>query len=365
MEGSGQLELLDEQRPADGASWSERGGPHSAPAASSSSGPALLQSVSAAAASRLQTREPDVMGSALLGGSFEYFPVPGRPFASTLRILRVADLVVQQAEDAPHITRGAFSPGLAGIVVPIRYDGALAVANGMSAQPFDAMLAPDSREFSVTCRDPTDWAAMALPMDLLEELADLTSSLGRRTDSVNIVRFPAVAGQRLSAALFAAARLADDLPEVLAEPGCAEGLAASLRELLSSALTADATRFPTRRATREAMRVLRGAEDYLHAHVHRPIYRDELCQALAVSRRKLHDAFLATVGLSPQAYLKVRRLVLARRALRQGGDGAATLVKSVALSHGFWHLGYFAKDYRALFGERPSHTAAAEQRGSH
>ena len=35
------------------------------------------------------------------------------------------------------------------------------------------------------------------------------------------------------------------------------------------------------------------------------------------------------------------------------------MVKSVALAHGFWQLGNFAHDYRAMFGELPSETLAA------
>ena len=66
-------------------------------------------------------------------------------------------------------------------------------------------------------------------------------------------------------------------------------------------------------------------------------------------------------GLAPQAYLKSRRLALVRRALMEGSD-APMLVKSVALAHGFWHLGHFVKDYKALFGETPSTTLGARRR---
>jgi AraC family transcriptional regulator, ethanolamine operon transcriptional activator len=49
--------------------------------------------------------------------------------------------------------------------------------------------------------------------------------------------------------------------------------------------------------------------------------------------------------------------MLVRRALASGGAGVR-LVKSVALAHGFWHLGNFARDYRERFGEAPSETLA-------
>jgi AraC family ethanolamine operon transcriptional activator len=103
--------------------------------------------------------------------------------------------------------------------------------------------------------------------------------------------------------------------------------------------------------------VVRGAEEFLRADPDRPIQREELCTALGVSLRKLHDAFVGTTGMSPQYYLKLRRLVMVRRLLHAPSNDPP-LVKSAALSHGFWHLGHFARDYRELFGETPSETAA-------
>jgi AraC family ethanolamine operon transcriptional activator len=87
------------------------------------------------------------------------------------------------------------------------------------------------------------------------------------------------------------------------------------------------------------------------------VYTEDLCAALGVSARRLHDAFRAVLGMSPHAYLKSRRLLLAHRALL-GRMDRPDLVKSVALAHGFWHLGHFARDYRALFGRLPSETLA-------
>ncbi len=46
------------------------------------------------------------------------------------------------------------------------------------------------------------------------------------------------------------------------------------------------------------------------------------------------------------------RLLLARRAL-QAEAVTPALVKSAALSHGFWHPGHVARDDRPQFGERP------------
>jgi AraC family ethanolamine operon transcriptional activator len=59
--------------------------------------------------------------------------------------------------------------------------------------------------------------------------------------------------------------------------------------------------------------------------------------------------------MSPTEYLRRRRMQLAHRTLRNGGSDAAT-ISAVARRYGFWSLGRFAADYRALFGELPSAT---------
>lgn len=48
------------------------------------------------------------------------------------------------------------------------------------------------------------------------------------------------------------------------------------------------------------------------------------------------------------------RLNTVRRALREG-DALATIA-DIAARSGFWHMGHFSHDYKALFGETPSQT---------
>jgi transcriptional regulator GlxA family with amidase domain len=60
------------------------------------------------------------------------------------------------------------------------------------------------------------------------------------------------------------------------------------------------------------------------------------------------------MGMTPTAFLRERRLELAREML--GDPGLATTVTSVALACGFGHLGEFSTLYRHRFGERPSDT---------
>ena len=62
--------------------------------------------------------------------------------------------------------------------------------------------------------------------------------------------------------------------------------------------------------------------------------------------------------MSPQRYLRLRRMQRVRRALSFADPTSAT-VTAIATAHGFWELGRFAGVYRSLYGELPSQTLAA------
>ena len=94
--------------------------------------------------------------------------------------------------------------------------------------------------------------------------------------------------------------------------------------------------------------------DYLEANKDRPIQITELCKAVGASRRTLQYSFESIVGISPIQYLRATRLNGARRSLLVAR--AETTVADIAADWGFLHLSQFTKDYRELFGERPSET---------
>jgi AraC-like DNA-binding protein len=308
------------------------------------------------------THEPDELASALIGGTFELMPVPGAVFTARLRILRVADMIVQHGENGAHVLRGGIADGLCALIVPLRYDHSLAWMNGAEIQETQGFLAPGGVEFRGHMPGPHAWAALAVPSSRMERWFDLAAPpLLRAASQTSVLGFEAAAQQRFNGMMAAAARMADAPPESLVEPGTADAMAAALADALLDLVGSGVHVLPRPRAAREAHRVVRAAEDYLHADIGRPIFREQLCAALGVSLRKLHDAFVSTTGMSPQAYLKTRRLMLVRRSLRER-DARPPLVKSVALAHGFWHLGHFARDYRMLFGESPSATMGRAER---
>jgi AraC family ethanolamine operon transcriptional activator len=72
---------------------------------------------------------------------------------------------------------------------------------------------------------------------------------------------------------------------------------------------------------------------------------------LGLSRRTLQNACQEVIGMSPVQYLRALRLSEARRMMQ-----SARSVTEVATQFGFWHLGYFSRDYQMMFDELPSKT---------
>jgi AraC-like DNA-binding protein len=94
---------------------------------------------------------------------------------------------------------------------------------------------------------------------------------------------------------------------------------------------------------------------FVAADARGPLYIDELCTAIGVSEATLRRWCREHLGMSPLRYLRMRRMHLARRALTRA-DPTKVTVTAIATATGFWELGRFSTEYRALFGERPKDT---------
>ncbi|WP_081417925.1 helix-turn-helix domain-containing protein [Microcystis aeruginosa] len=98
------------------------------------------------------------------------------------------------------------------------------------------------------------------------------------------------------------------------------------------------------------------AEEYMLAHLDRPITLKDLCEILRSSKTPLNYAFQEVFTMSPMTYLKLLRLHAVHRALKVAEP--TTKISDVARQFGFWHLGRFSQYYRQLFGQLPSETIA-------
>lgn len=107
---------------------------------------------------------------------------------------------------------------------------------------------------------------------------------------------------------------------------------------------------------------VRTCESYMREHIDETVTLLDLSQACGMRSRSLINAFEAITGFSPMQYLKRLRLSAAHRTLLLA-DPRSTRVIDVATESGFWHMGHFASDYRAMYGESPSQTLLGHRVG--
>ena len=96
-------------------------------------------------------------------------------------------------------------------------------------------------------------------------------------------------------------------------------------------------------------------EEFFIANRRRTVHMSEICEATGVSERTLRVYCREHLGLSPIRYIWLRRMQLARDTLLRAERKTVT-VTEVATEYGFWELGRFSVNYRAIFGESPSAT---------
>lgn len=164
---------------------------------------------------------------------------------------------------------------------------------------------------------------------------------------------------RRSDGVLLAMRLLRDLQALQRQASHSAALAAAEEELLRLALVLDRPPGGTpveRLSSSPARRMaIRRVEAYLEANSESIPSIPMLCQVAEVSERTLEYAFREHLGVTPVRYLKLRRLMLARRRLQNPIPGVDSVTDIVG-GCGIYELGRFAGEYRKHFGELPSET---------
>lgn len=103
-------------------------------------------------------------------------------------------------------------------------------------------------------------------------------------------------------------------------------------------------------------RLTRAAKDHIEVHLSEPLTVAGIAEAAGVSARTLQATFRSELDTTPMTYVRDRRLDRARAELADAAGDDAVNVTLIATRWGFGHLGRFAAEYRARFGESPSQT---------
>ena len=146
--------------------------------------------------------------------------------------------------------------------------------------------------------------------------------------------------------------LAEAKDRLLDKPEFVQTLEQELLLTLVECLTVDDPGRDGKRGGRHA-NIMARFENALTAHAGHPLNIFEICASIGVPERTLRVCCAEFLGVSPTRYLLLRRLNMARSALRQA-DPASTSVAEIAREYQFSELGRFAVTYRTIFGEMPS-----------
>lgn len=301
--------------------------------------------------------DPEALASAIPGVDFRATALRAGPFEASLTTCRLGNLVLQTGSCSPTAAIATAGPATAVVQLPLANRDTLTL-NGRPAGAWSIGLYGPGAELIRANRQASTHAALLMPAETAEELLCPLHGGGMfAANSARMHTTDPASWDRVAAIATAAGSVMTAAPDTLADEPPRIGLRASLLNAVRAVLASGhKTERPRRvQAWQSWRRIVIGIEAYLNAHAARPIYTEELCAELGISAASLGAAFHGTLGISPHRYLKLRRLSMVRSALR-AADGAVPLVKTVALDHGFWHLGQFAHDYRMMYGETPSET---------
>lgn len=97
--------------------------------------------------------------------------------------------------------------------------------------------------------------------------------------------------------------------------------------------------------------------NHIDAHLGESISLGQLCDAAGARPRTLEYGFREFFDVGPMTYLRCMRLYRTRRELLNA-KASNVSVTATARRWRFSHMGQFSRDYRLLFGEKPSTTLA-------
>jgi AraC-like DNA-binding protein len=199
------------------------------------------------------------------------------------------------------------------------------------------------------------YGAMSLPNEDLD--AAVETIIGRElpeTSHARVIHPDSDLMLRLLKLHKSVGQLAHDAPDILELPAVRRALENELIHVMVRCL-AEGGAVESTAGCRRHDTIIARFEEFLEANPDRPLYLTEICAAIGVAERTLRASCEEHLGMGPIRYLTLRRMHLARSALRRADPSKSTVTRIVT-DHGFWELGRFSIAYRTLFGESPSET---------
>jgi AraC-like DNA-binding protein len=300
--------------------------------------------------------DPDDYAAAQRGVKSELTLIGRGHFTAKLIGIGLHRLGLQRSSDnLPRTAHSVNSKGLA-IITFRTHPGPSLVRSGVEMQPTNVFRHGEDQAYYQRSSGSASFGAMSLAVEDMAAIGEAMAGIDLTPPrDVMLVTPPPGAMARLQRLHAAAGHLAEEAPEMIANLDAARGLEQALVEAMISCL-ADGEVREDSLAQRHHTIVMRRFRRVVEENPEQPFYVPEICKAIRVASRTLRMCCQEHLGMGPKRYLLLRRMHLARRALRQAAGPEETSVTGIATRYGFWQLGRFAVEYQSLFGESPSAT---------
>jgi AraC-like DNA-binding protein len=298
---------------------------------------------------------PDDYQAGIGGASVNLIVTGSGDFKARLTWLNLRRLhVLRASESLPRIGFISLSPAQAFVSFPT-CAGPPLTYGGLGLQFGDVVFHSRGERMHQRTNGESQWGLISLPPGQLAACGKALAGLRITSPPVGRVLRPSrSAASRLLCLHSRACRLAETRHELIANPEVARALEQELLHALVNCLMAD-DGIGNLKTRRHHADIMVRFEDALTAHLGRQLNMPALCLAIGVPERTLRVCCTEFLGMSPTRYLLLRRLNMARSALRRADPETAS-VAEIARTYQFREPGRFAVTYRAIFGEMPSST---------
>jgi AraC family ethanolamine operon transcriptional activator len=227
---------------------------------------------------------------------------------------------------------------------------------GQILQPQDFVVLPPGSDFTFASCGIHRWMSISMPVGIFEAFAIKTGRkhLAWVENEKCVISLPEQLLKCLTAAAASAALL---MREKQTSTRHRFGIARLLDALITAIAGSDNEMCLPAENSRLSSDTVTKALKYARGQKWEGLQVANLALAADVTSRTLLRTFRQHLGVGPASYLKLRQLNMVRRALR-GKCQPSGRVTNIMSEHGVTEFGRFASEYKALFGERPSETAA-------
>ena len=299
--------------------------------------------------------KPDDYQAGMGDASVNLIVTSSGDFNARLTWLNLRRLYVLRAcENLPRIGFFSLSPAQVFVSFPASECSSLTYG-GFGLQFVDVVFHSRGERMHQRTNAESQWGLISLPPEQLTTCSKALTGLEITSPPVGRVLRPTrMAGTRLLRLFSKACRLAETTHKLIANPEIARALEQELLHALANCLTAD-NAGSNLKTTQHHADIMVRFEDALTTHSGPQLNMPALCAAIGVPERTLRMCCAEFLGMSPTRYLLLRRLNMARSALRRANPANAS-VAEIARAYQFHEPGRFAVTYRTVFGEMPSTT---------